>query len=193
MKLTIVDNTGRLTADPNTWPAELKQAIEQCCCSSSGSSGSSSPGGRKTACCPNLELPDVLSCTISGGTAIDGTYALTWDGTLNAWATPKIFQFTCFIGLSLHTFSFRLAFNLFCDFVWEQFDDNGFGLEVVNGRMGTQWPLCMLGMTCSPFYFGGGLIVRDLLPPWRACGGASVETSNACAPTFAGPLVEITL
>ena len=191
MKLTIVDNTGRISSDPRLWPAELKQAVEQCCCEqSSGSSSSGSSGGRLTSCCPNTPLPDILYATISGGTAIDGSYALVWDGTLQAWATSKIFQFTCFIGLSFHTFSFRLAFDLFCQFIWEQFDVV-LGTETISGRMRSTTN-CGNSLTCSPFYFASGLVSTDGFPPRKVCDGSVNEVSNTCNP-LSGPFVEITL
>lgn len=191
MPLKVIDKTGRLPKNPKDWPAELKRAIAECCCSDeSSSSSSSSPGGRKTACCPNTSLPDVINATISGGTAIDGSYALTWDETLQAWATLKIFQFSCFIGLSTHTFSFRLSFDLFCEFIWEQFDDNGF-FEDVSGRMSSTIN-CGNSLVCSPLYFASGLIAVAGSPPRKVCNGFVNESNNTCTPP-SGPFVEVTL
>lgn len=194
MPLKVIDKTGRLPKNPKDWPAELKRAIAECCCADESSSSSSSPGGRKTACCPNTSLPDVINATISGGTAIDGSYALTWNETDQQWRTPFIFQFSCFLGLSLHSFYFRLSFNMFCGFLWEQVDDRLSDGTIIDpsGSMTAMTINCGHTLSCDPFYFAAGLVALGGFPPRKVCNGFVNESNNTCTPP-SGPFVEVTL
>lgn len=88
MNLTITDYTGTLSADPQTWPAELKRAIEQCCCSQSSSSSSTQSSLEliQSGCCTTL-LPSLLKGNIRNTTSHDTGLQLrfTPPNTRPAW------------------------------------------------------------------------------------------------------------
>ena len=88
MNLTITDYTGTLSADPQTWPAELKRAIEQCCCSQSSSSSGTQSSLEliQSGCCTTL-LPSLLKGNIRNTTSHDTGLQLrfTPPNTRPAW------------------------------------------------------------------------------------------------------------
>ena len=46
-----------------------------------------SPCGIATGCCPSDLVPTTVHATVTGGGALNGTYALVWDGVLMHWTS----------------------------------------------------------------------------------------------------------